>query len=76
MVRMALVVPVANGEDVGLVGLVWVNAPGFDVLAKFCFKFRVPLWTAGRHGFFGGEWRDDGCAVSTVCEYARATALF
>jgi len=73
---MALVVPVSDVEDVGIVDLVQVNAPGFNVLAKFCFKFHVPLWTAGRHGFLGGELREDGCAVSTVCEYARATALF
>ena len=49
---MALVVPKTDGEDVGPVGLVWVNVPGFDVLPEFCFEFHVPLWTAGRHGFF------------------------
>ena len=59
-IRTALVVPVADGEDVGLVGLVWVNPPGFDVLAEFCFEFHVPLWTAGRHVFLleSGERMD------------------
>ncbi len=64
-----------DGEDVGPAGLVWVNAPGFYVLAEFCFEFCVPLWTVGRHGFFEGEQRDAGCAVSKVCEYVHATAL-
>ena len=55
---MALVVPAADGEDVGPVGLVWANAPGFDVLAGFCFEFCVPLCTAGRHGFFLWDSRE------------------
>ena len=64
---MALVEPVTHREDVGLVGHVWVDASGFNVLAEVCFEFRVPLWTAGRHGSFMGQWRDDGCAASKVC---------
>ena len=64
---MALEVQVMDGEDVGPVGLVWVNARGFAVLAEFCFEFCVPLWTAGRHGCFVGERSDDGCAARDVC---------
>ena len=57
---MALVELVIDREYRGLVDPVWVNAPGFNVLAEVCFEFCVLLWTAGRHGCFMGEQRDDG----------------
>ncbi len=63
---MTLVEPVTDGEDVRLVGPVWVDSPGFNVFAEVCFEFCVPLWTAGRYGCFMGEQRDNGCAASKV----------
>ena len=68
---MVLVEPVMDGEDVGLVGTVCVDAPGFNVVAEVHFEFHVSLWTLGRHGCFMAELKQGVCTCVRLM-----TALF
>ena len=81
-IRTTLVVPVANGEDVGPVGLVWVNVPDFNVPTEVCFQFHPPLWAEGRHGCFMGEretderWMQARAGVCAVCDSMGPLVIF
>ena len=47
---MALVVPITDGEDVGLVGPLRVDLTILNETTELCLQWLPPLWAAGGHG--------------------------